>query len=80
MVVRATQPINANEEVIDYGNQSTRPAWKCLMSYGFVPSSEDDTSKLILEEEKIIIEVGPTELPFELIQYKEQLFPILFCF
>lgn len=37
LVVRATRDLEAGEEVlIDYG-ESTIPAWKCLMSYGFVP-------------------------------------------
>lgn len=39
LVVRAKRDIQAKEEVlIDYGH-STKPAWTCLLSYGFVPSS-----------------------------------------
>jgi len=37
LVVRTLQDISQDEEVkIDYG-ASARPAWKCLLSYGFVP-------------------------------------------
>ncbi|KAL3823559.1 hypothetical protein ACHAXA_002900 [Cyclostephanos tholiformis] len=40
LVVRATRDIMMGEEVlIDYGD-STRPQWRCLASYGFVPSEE----------------------------------------
>lgn len=39
LVVRATRTINKGDEIlIDYGD-SARPQWKCLTSYGFVPSS-----------------------------------------
>ena len=37
LVVRSMQDISQDKEVkIDYG-ASARPAWKCLLSYGFVP-------------------------------------------
>merc|ERR1712025_906141 len=37
LVVRSMQDISHDEEIkIDYG-ASARPAWKCLLSYGFVP-------------------------------------------
>ena len=40
LVVRATREITRGEEVlIDYGG-SARPQWRCLASYGFVPSEE----------------------------------------
>ena len=40
LVVRATREIKRGEEVlIDYGG-SARPQWRCLASYGFVPSGE----------------------------------------
>ena len=39
LVVRATKAIEADNEVlINYGD-SAKPEWKCLSSYGFVPSS-----------------------------------------
>ena len=39
LVVRATRNMAMDEEVlIDYG-PSTRPAWRCLLSYGFVPTT-----------------------------------------
>jgi hypothetical protein len=37
IIVRAKSHIRSNDEIlIDYG-ASTRPAWRCLVSYGFVP-------------------------------------------
>ncbi len=40
LVVRATRDIATGEEVlIDYGD-SARPQWRCLASYGFVPSDD----------------------------------------
>lgn len=44
LVVRALRDLEEDEEVlIDYGD-AARPAWKCLASYGFVPtfSQEDE--------------------------------------
>jgi hypothetical protein len=74
MVVRAKRNIDAENEVfINYGG-STQPAWKCLFSYGFVPLSddvyEDDTEELIVDGMRF--EVGPTEIPFELVQYEAE--------
>jgi len=44
LVVRSMEDISENEEVkIDYG-ASARPAWKCLLSYGFVPEYKRTTS------------------------------------
>jgi hypothetical protein len=46
LVVRATRNMVMDEEVlIDYG-PSTRPAWKCLSSYGFVPTITTTTATL----------------------------------
>ena len=96
MIVRALRNITANEELfINYGDYSTRPAWKCLFSYGFVPpylsSSllnnngnekeeavplvyEDDAADITLNDDEkqqnFIVEVGPTELPYELVRYE----------
>lgn len=44
LVVRALQDLSRDEEVkLDYG-ESARPAWKCLLSYGFVPEYKRTTS------------------------------------
>ncbi|KAL7548188.1 hypothetical protein ACHAWF_015438 [Thalassiosira exigua] len=61
------------EEIyINYG-QSTIPAWRCLFSYGFVPPSEnvyeDDAAEVVLDD-MMVVEVGPTEIPYELVQYE----------
>ena len=76
MVVRAIKNIDANNELlINYGD-STKPAWRSLFSYGFVPLSEDiyedDAAEITLVENGMTIEVGPTEIPFELVQYEAQ--------
>jgi hypothetical protein len=43
LVVRSMQDISQDEEVtMDYG-ASARPAWKCLLSYGFVPEYKRTT-------------------------------------
>jgi hypothetical protein len=74
MVVRAKRAIEADSEVfINYGG-STSPAWRCLFSYGFVPLSEDiyedDEAEIILDGMRI--EVGPTEIPFQLVQFEAE--------
>ena len=74
MVVRARRDISAGEQVfINYGG-STQPAWRCLFSYGFVPLSEDiyedDLADLIVDGMRF--EMGPTEIPFELVQYEAE--------
>mmetsp|Transcript_39009 Transcript_39009/g.57396 ORF Transcript_39009/g.57396 Transcript_39009/m.57396 type:complete len:401 (-) Transcript_39009:486-1688(-) len=74
MVVRAIRDIDADRQVfINYGG-STQPAWKCLFSYGFVPLSEDvyedDSAELIVDGMRF--ELGPTELPFELVQFEAE--------
>ena len=44
LVVRSMQDISQDEEVtMDYG-ASARPAWKCLLSYGFVPEYKRTTT------------------------------------
>lgn len=72
MVVRAKQDISEGSEVfISYGAAAS-PAWKCLFSYGFVPLSdniyEDDAAEIEVDDMRI--EVGPTEIPFELVQHE----------
>ena len=74
MVVRALKNIDMESELyINYGD-STQPAWKCLFSYGFVPRTEDvyedDVAELIVDD--LRFEIGPTEIPFELVQYEAE--------
>jgi len=43
LVVRSLQHLSRDDEVkLDYG-ESARPAWKCLLSYGFVPEYKRTT-------------------------------------
>jgi hypothetical protein len=52
LVVRATRTINKGDEIlIDYGD-SARPQWKCLTSYGFVPSLSRLSSTVNYKEEE----------------------------
>ena len=81
MIVKALDDIGADEEVyISYGSAATQPAWKCLFSYGFVPEYrdqdgisvfEDDVAEITLEDGRIT-EVGPTEIPFDLVAYEAE--------
>lgn len=74
IAVFAVRDIASGEQVfIDYG-AATRPAWKCLFSYGFVPAGDDvyesDLAEVHLEPGDGVLEVGPTELPYELLRYE----------
>jgi hypothetical protein len=76
IVVRAMRDIEQDGEVlISYGT-STMPVWRCLFSYGFVPSVDEiwehNIAELVMKEEDggcQRFEVSPTEIPFGLIQY-----------
>ena len=56
LVVRATREIARGEEgLVDYGG-SARPQWRCLASYGFVPSGEaeaeaDDEGNAVIADD-----------------------------
>jgi len=81
LVVRAVKDVNANEEVlIDYG-ESARPAWRCLLSYGFVPQytpipgphedatvdseDEDNEAEVFMDGTRYI--VGPSQIPCDMV-------------
>ena len=70
LVVRALNKLDANEEVlIDYG-ESTRPAWKCLLSYGFVPQFNQYTQDQNLAEVYMMgtrYEVTTDTIPVEMV-------------
>ena len=69
LVVRATRPIARGEEVfISYGDSSTAPAWKCLLSYGFVPQFDisDFRNAVELECDGVTASVAADNVPFEL--------------
>jgi hypothetical protein len=79
LVVRALSDLQKDEEVlVDYG-ESARPAWKCLLSYGFVPDFKADTStdedrggdsehlaEIFIDGTRY--EVGPSFIPFEIVE------------
>lgn len=79
LVVRARRDIPKNHEVlIDYGD-SARPAWRCLSSYGFVPSyrvSMDGDEYFEGEDESVAevyynggrYEVSADTIPTELVE------------
>jgi hypothetical protein len=65
LVVRTTRQVEAGSELlIDYG-ESARPAWKCLLSYGFVPTN-DDMAELLVDGMRY--SVGPESIPYELVE------------
>jgi hypothetical protein len=82
LVVRATETIVENSEIfISYGD-STRPTWRCLVSYGFLPTYDtsapenadgDDSmhsGEVFLEGQRF--EVGPTSVPQDLVHAMAQ--------
>jgi hypothetical protein len=70
LVVRALQNLNQDDEVlIDYG-ECARPAWKCLMSYGFVPKfnkskPEDNVAEVYMMGQRY--EVTADTIPIEMV-------------
>ena len=76
MIVRAQQDLIVDQEVlISYGASSNTPIWRCLFSYGFVPSVDDIYEHNVVEivlDDYFRFEVSPTEIPFELVQYQAQ--------
>ena len=79
LVVRAKRSIAKDEEVLfDYGD-STRPSWRCLASYGFVPEyritspddeweGEEDESVAEVFMDGSRYEVGSHIVPFEMVE------------
>jgi len=67
-LVRSLGPLEKGAEVlIDYG-ESTRPDWKCLASYGFVPSEEIDDSDIAeVYIAGLKYEVDPVSIPQDMI-------------
>jgi SET domain len=81
LCVRAIRDLSAEDEVlIDYGD-SAKPAWKCLISYGFVPqgrgvdsddyddedeeNNEEDFAEVYLSGRRY--EVGPSTIPLDMV-------------
>jgi hypothetical protein len=70
LVVRALHDIHSGQEItIDYGLASTRPAWKCLSSYGFVPSmkevADEEVAEVYIDGRRF--DVTPTTIPEDLV-------------
>ena len=80
IIIRTTKDLRKDAELlIDYGD-SARPAWKCLLNYGFVPhyrripapgdeaSSEDDNENLAeVYMDGKRYDVGPYTIPIEMV-------------
>ncbi|KAG7353861.1 SET methyltransferase domain containing protein [Nitzschia inconspicua] len=70
LVVRALYDLQQDEEVlIDYGD-SARPAWKCLLSYGFVPRCNDSKAEDNLAEVYMMgqrYEVSAETIPVDMV-------------
>jgi hypothetical protein len=71
LVVRAVTDLAKDEEIlIDYGS-SARPAWKCLMSYGFVPQynahvPEDNLAEVYMFGKRY--DITTDTIPFEMVE------------
>jgi SET domain len=72
LIVQTIQSIpKGTELLIDYG-ESTRPSWRCLFSYGFVPNYDDDENdddeptELVVDG--ISYRIEPKTLPYELVE------------
>lgn len=65
LLVKSVAKIDAGAEIlIDYGD-STRPAWKCLLSYGFVPA-DNDLGEMVVDNVRYT--VGPESIPYEMVE------------
>jgi len=73
LVVRASRDMKKGDEVlINYG-ESTRPAWRCLASYGFIPDDKDtddeedngDVAEVFMDG--IRYEVGKSTVPMDMV-------------
>ena len=72
LVVRAKCDILMGQEVtIDYGH-SAKPAWRCLVSYGFVPTQQNDDSVAELCLNGFRYDVGPSTIPYALVKAEQQ--------
>lgn len=61
LVVRAVVDLLKDQQVcIDYG-PSTKPAWKSLVSYGFIPAEDEELAEVYLDG--VRYEVGPDFIP-----------------
>lgn len=74
LVVRSVKDISQDEEVtIDYGT-SARPAWKCVLSYGFVPeykrstqATEDGENLAEVYMKGVRYEVADDSIPMDMV-------------
>jgi hypothetical protein len=80
VVVRASRDLNSGEELlVDYGD-SARPAWRCLLNYGFVPQyrripsagdppsderDDENLAELYIDGKRY--DVGPSAIPSEMV-------------
>ena len=71
LVVRSLVDIPADQEVfINYGEASTRPPWRALTNYGFVPCPQGTTDSEPIAEvymNGVRYEVGPSFVPEDLV-------------
>lgn len=75
-VLRALRDLNRSEQVSIHYGEATRPQWKCLMSYGFVPEYNEADKEANMAEVYVQgkrYEVGPSSIPLELVETMEAL-------
>ena len=68
LVIRACDDIDAGQEIfLDYGS-STRPSWRCLLHYGFVPDRISKQDKATISVNGENYEVTARTIPYELVE------------
>ena len=68
LVIRACSDIDPGQQIfLDYGS-STRPSWRCLLHYGFVPDeiSDQDTATISVDGTKY--QVTGSRVPYDLVE------------
>ena len=75
-VVRALTDMNRGDQVFIHYGEATRPQWKCLVSYGFVPEYNEADEEANMAEVYVQgkrFEVGPSSIPLELVETMQAL-------
>ena len=68
LVIRACADIDPGQQIfLNYGS-STRPSWRCLLHYGFVPNEISDQDTATISVDGIKHKVTGCRVPYELVE------------